>query len=176
MNLKNSRVQKLAPAAMFLALGLVLPFVMGQIPYIGNMLLPMHLPVLLCGLICGWRYGLVVGFMTPIMRAILIGAPTLYPRGVRMALELATYGLIVGLIYGLAKKKSILSVYGAMIPAMLAGRIVWGLISVLQLGAKAEAFTLQAFVAGGFVEAIPGILLQLILIPAVMAVWQKKIS
>ena len=66
--MKNSNVKNLALSAMFIAIGQVLPFFTGQIPQIGNMLLPMHIPVLLCGLICGWKYGALVGFTTPLLR------------------------------------------------------------------------------------------------------------
>lgn len=58
-------------SALFLTMGLVLPIFTGQIPQIGNMLLPMHIPVLLCGLICGWKYGLLVGFITPLLRSFI---------------------------------------------------------------------------------------------------------
>ena len=78
-------LRSLALSAMFLALGLVLPFLTGQIPEIGNLLLPMHLPVLLCGLVCGWKYGLAVGFTTPLLRSMLFGMPTFYPSAVSMA-------------------------------------------------------------------------------------------
>ena len=64
----KQHIRALVLAAMFLALGIVLPFFTGQIPQIGSMLLPMHLPVLVCGLICGWQYGTVVGFVLPLMR------------------------------------------------------------------------------------------------------------
>ena len=67
----KQNTKNLVLAAMFLAIGLVLPFFTGQIPQIGSMLLPMHLPVLLCGLICGWQYGVVVGFVAPLMHAAL---------------------------------------------------------------------------------------------------------
>ena len=59
--------RRLTLSAMFLALGLVLPFLTGQVPQIGNMLLPMHLPVFLCGLLCGWQYGAAVGFALPLL-------------------------------------------------------------------------------------------------------------
>ena len=68
-------LQTLATAAMLLALGLVLPFFTGQIPQIGRMLCPMHLPVLLCGLLCGWKYGLAVGLILPAVRAVPHAAP-----------------------------------------------------------------------------------------------------
>lgn len=93
-NLKN-----LTLAALFLALGLVLPFFTGQIPQIGSMLLPMHIPVFLCGLICGWQYGAAVGFIVPLMRSVLFGMPPLFPTATAMAFELLTYGLVVGLLY-----------------------------------------------------------------------------
>ena len=76
----NPRVQNLALSAMFMAIGLVLPFLTGQIPQIGSMLLPMHLPVLLCGLICGWQYGGLVGFVLPLLRYLLFGMPHLSHR------------------------------------------------------------------------------------------------
>ena len=53
----KQRIYDLILAALCMALGIVLPFFTGQIPQIGGMLLPMHLPVLLCGLLCGWQYG-----------------------------------------------------------------------------------------------------------------------
>ena len=84
----KTNVHNLVLAAMFLALALVLPFLTGQIPQIGGMLLPMHLPVFLCGLICGWRYGAVVGFVAPLMRMALFGMPPLV-AAVAMAFELA---------------------------------------------------------------------------------------
>lgn len=90
--MKNSNIKNLALAAMFMALGLVLPFFTGQIPQIGKMLLPMHIPVLLCGLICGWKYGLAVGFVTPLLRSVIFGMPILYPMAIGMAFELMTYG------------------------------------------------------------------------------------
>ncbi len=65
---KRKNILNLTLAAMFMAIGIVLPFFTGQIPQIGKMLLPMHIPVLLCGLICGWQYGLIVGFVMPFLR------------------------------------------------------------------------------------------------------------
>ena len=85
-------------AAMFLAIGLILPFITMQIPAIGKMLCPMHIPVLLCGYICGWPYGLLIGFITPLFRGVLFGMPALFPNAVCMAFELATYGMITGIL------------------------------------------------------------------------------
>ena len=61
MSKMRRQTKNLTLSAMFTALGLVLPMLTGNIPQIGSMLLPMHIPVFLCSLICGWQYGLAVG-------------------------------------------------------------------------------------------------------------------
>ena len=111
----KKRTQKLTLSAMFLAIGMVLPFFTGQIPKIGNMLLPMHIPVLLCGLICGWFYGLATGMILPILRSFIFGMPMLYPMAIAMAFELAAYGAIVGILYTRLEKKTTVSVYLSLI-------------------------------------------------------------
>lgn len=164
---KNSPVKDLALAAMFLALGLVLPLLTGSNRELGNMLLLMHIPILLCGLICGWQYGGVVGFVCPLLRFAIFGAPPM-PMGIGMAFELAAYGLIVGLVYGLSKWKCVFSLYRAMLIAMLGGRLVWGLARTVMVGAANVPFGWQMFVTSGFITALPGIILQLVLIPIIM--------
>ncbi len=156
-------------SAMFLALGLVLPFLTGQIPQIGSMLLPMHIPVLLCGLICGWQYGAAVGFILPLLRSALFGMPVMFPTAVAMAFELMTYGLVAGLLYGLSRWQCIVALYRSLIIAMLAGRAVWGAAEVILLGFSGSQFTWAAFMSGAFLNAVPGIAVQLVLIPAIMA-------
>lgn len=165
---RKEATQKLTLSAMFMALGLVLPFLTGQIPQFGSMLLPMHLPVFLCGLICGWKYGAVVGFMLPLMRSMIFGMPKLFPTACSMAFELAVYGLVAGLIYGMSHWQCIRALYRSIIIAMLAGRAVWGIVQVILLGLSGGHFTWQMFAAGAFLNAIPGIITQLILIPAIM--------
>lgn len=168
----NNRIKKpiinLTLSAMFLAMGLLLPFLTGQIQQIGNMLLPMHIPVLLCGLICGWQYGLGIGLVMPLLRNLLFGMPPIFPTGIAMALELAAYGAIVGVLYNYSKWKCVLSLYRSMIAAMLGGRLVWGAAMLIMLGVGTDGFTWKAFFAGAFLNAFPGIILQLVLIPAVM--------
>lgn len=166
--MKTNQIKQLTLAAMFMALGLVLPFFTGQIPQIGSMLLPMHLPVLLCGLICGWQYGGIVGFILPLLRYGLFGMPPIFPTGIAMAFELATYGAVVGFLYGRSRYQCLRALYRCLISAMLAGRVVWGIVHVLLIGVADQVFTWQLFMAGAFLNAIPGIILQLIFIPAVM--------
>lgn len=162
-----SPVHTLVLSAMFLALGLVLPFFTGQIPQVGGMLLPMHLPVFLCGLICGWQYGLAVGFVTPLLRLALFSMPPLL-TAVAMAFELAAYGGIAGFLYSRSRWQCIFALYRCLIAAMVGGRLVWAAARVVMTGVAGEPFTWQIFLTGALLNAIPGIILQLIFIPAVM--------
>lgn len=155
-------------SAMFVAIGLVLPFLTGQLQQIGNMLLPMHLPVLVCGLICGWQYGAAVGFILPPLRYVLFGAPPIFPIGVAMTFELAAYGFIAGFLYNRSRWQCIIALYRSLLAAMIGGRLVWGLVRVLLTGVAGEAFTWQMFLSGALLTAIPGIILQLVFIPALM--------
>lgn len=163
----KEHTKKLVLSAMFLALGLVLPLLTGQIRSFGSMLLPMHIPVFLCGLICGWQYGGVVGFTCPLLRYAIFHMPPM-PMGIGMAFELAAYGVIVGLVYGHSRWKCIYSLYRAMLIAMIGGRVIWGIARAIMVGAANVPFGWSAFITVGFVEAIPGIILQLVLIPAIM--------
>lgn len=166
--MKKEAIYNLATASMLFALGLVLPFLTGQIPEIGNMLLPMHLPVLLCGFICGWKYGLLVGASLPILRSLMFGMPALYPSAVTMAFELCAYGFITGFLHCLFKKKNIASVYLTLIPAMLIGRIIKGIANAICYGIINKGYSFAMFISGAFIEAVPGIILQIILIPAIL--------
>ena len=162
-----SPVRALVLSAMFLALALVLPFFTGQIPQVGGMLLPMHLPVFLCGLICGWQYGLAVGFVAPLLRLALFSMPPLL-TAVAMAFELAAYGGIAGFLYSRSRWQCVLSLYRCLLAAMVGGRLVWAAARVVMTGVAGEPFTWQSFLAGALFNAIPGIILQLVFIPAVM--------
>lgn len=168
-----NHTKRIVLSAMFIAIGIVLPFFTGQIREIGNMLLPMHIPVFLCGLICSWQYGTVVGFVLPLLRSMLFSMPPLYPNAIAMAFELAAYGLITGLLYAQFKNKNLRAVILSILPAMLGGRLVWGIAQTALLGLGENGFTFAAFMAGGFANAVPGIILQLILLPSVMLLIEK---
>lgn len=169
----SRHIKNTSLSAMFLALGILLPFVTGQIPAVGSMLLPMHIPVLLCGLICGWQYGLTVGFVLPLLRSFLFSMPPMFPTAISMAFELATYGFVIGMLYARSKWHCIVSLYRCMFLSMLAGRVVWGIVQMLLLGVGKDGFTFSAFLAGAFLHALPGIVLQLVLIPLVMVALRK---
>ncbi len=163
------QIRKLTYAALFLALALVLPFLTGQIPQIGSALSPMHIPVLLCGFLVGWPWGLAVGFIAPLLRSVIFGMPVMVPGAVAMAFELAVYGLVSGILYRLLPKKK-WSIYVTLVVAMLAGRVVWGIARLIIAGLSGNSFTWALFLAGAFTNAVPGIILHIILIPVIVMV------
>ena len=170
------QVRKLTYAALFLALAMVLPFLTGQIPEIGKSLCPMHIPALLCGFLCGWPWGLAVGFIAPLLRSVVFGMPAMFPGAVAMAFELAVYGGMAGLLYRLLPSKP-WGIYAALILSMIAGRIVWGIVRLILAGLSGTQFTWALFLAGAITTAIPGIILQLVLIPVlVMALERAGLS
>lgn len=173
--MKIMTISKMTYAAVCLAMALVLPFATGQIPEIGSMLCPMHLPILLCGFLCGWKWGAATGFVAPLLRSLIFARPPLYPTAMAMAAELAVYGLVAGLLY-CAVPKRIGYTYTALIGSMLCGRVIGGLVQLLLLSLDGTGYTAAIFFAEYFVGAWPGIVLQLVLIPlAVSALERAKL-
>ena len=170
--MNSLRIRKLVYTALYLAIAMVLPFLTGQIPQIGAMLSPMHIPVLLCGFMCGWPWGLAVGFIAPLLRSVLFGMPALFPAAVAMAFELAVYGGMSGLLYRLLPRKP-WAVYAALIIAMIAGRVVWGAVRLLLAGLSGTSFTWALFIAGALTNAVPGIILHLVLIPVLVIAMER---
>lgn len=160
-------VKKTVLSALFLALAYVLPFFTGNIPQIGSMLLPMHLPVILCGFLCGGPWGAVVGAVAPVMRSLLTGGfPPMFPTAVAMSFELAAYGLVCGLVSRAFPRRPAY-LWISLVIGMISGRVVWGVVMAL-IAINGSSFTVTAFVAGAFTNAIPGILLQLVAIPPIV--------
>ena len=162
-----SHTKKITLSALFIALGIIMPFITGQVPQIGSMLLPMHIPVLISGFVLGGPYGAIVGAITPILRSMIFIMPPM-ATAIPMAFELATYGFVTGVIYSKVSK-NIVGVYISLVSAMILGRIVWGCVQAILYG----EMTLAAFIASGFTNAIPGIILQLFLVPLVVRLLQK---
>ncbi|MDL2206712.1 ECF transporter S component [Eubacteriales bacterium OttesenSCG-928-N13] len=159
-------VRQLVLGAMCLALALFLPFLTGQIPEIGSMISPMHIPVLLCGFLCGGPIAAIVGLIAPLLRSLMFSMPPMFPTATAMAFELAAYGLLAGLFYRLLPK-SILNLYVSLILAMLGGRIVWGIVMWL-ITMNGNGFTFQAFLSGAFIKAWPAILIHIVIIPPIV--------
>ena len=171
--MRKNNVYQLTLSALFLALALVLPFLTGQIPTLGSMLLPMHLPVLLCGFVCGWPWGLIVGLVAPLLRSVLFGMPPMMPHALAMSIELCAYGAFSGLLY--AKLKGVnLRLPLALVGAMLLGRICWGLASFALYSLFMPAtFTFPMFLGGAFINAWPGIVAQLVLVPLIVLALER---
>jgi len=166
------KTRDLILSAICLALCMVLPFLTGQIPEIGNMLCPMHLPVLLCGFVVGPILGAAVGLMAPLLRFALFGMPPPFPTGIAMCFELAVYAFTAGYLYRkLPRKRS--SLYLSLLTAMLSGRVVWGIVRAILSGAGQSAFTWGIFFSEAFLTAIPGIILQILLIPLLVVALEK---
>ena len=165
----QNNLLKMVLAALLLALAYVMPFLTGQIPEIGSMLCPLHIPVLLCGFICGWPWGLAVGFIAPLFRSLTLGMPPFFPTAVCMAFELAAYGGIAGWMHKVLPHKKPF-IYCSLLTAMLIGRLVWGAAMFVCMGMNGESFTFAAFLAGAFINAVPGIIIQIVLIPILVMI------
>ena len=175
-NTKNSRTKTLVLSALFLAIGVVLPSLTGSIKEIGDSLLPMHLVIMLCGVVCGYRYAPIVGISMPFLRSLLFSMPPLYPNAVWMALELATYGFVIGFMYSLKKKYSRGYLLLCLVCSMIAGRIVWGISKAVLLGMADKPFGIKAFLVGGFVDAVPGLIIQFVLVPLTVELIERRVN
>ncbi|MBQ3499069.1 MAG: ECF transporter S component [Clostridia bacterium] len=169
---KRKTTLNVALSAMFLALAYVLPFLTGQIPQIGSMLCPMHIPVILCGYFCGGPWGFIVGAVAPLLRSFTLGMPTLFPKAFAMSFELAVYGLMSGILYRVLPKKKI-NIYVSLVLSMIAGRLVWGIVQFCCMGLDATEFGFSAFWAGAVANALPGIVIQIVLIPIIVMLTEK---
>ncbi len=170
---KRDRLVRLATAAMLLAVAFLLPFLTGQIPKFGNMLCPMHLPVLLAGFFCGPILGAIVGASAPLLRSLTLGMPPLFPTAAAMAFELAAYAALSGLLYRFLRGKP-WGVYLSLAAAMLGGRVVWGIASLILYGVAGNTFTFGIFLTQAFVNAAPGIALQIAVIPLLVLTIEKN--
>lgn len=166
--MKKENIRKISYSATFIALGLVLPFLTGQIPEIGNMLLPMHLPVILAGFVVGPAFGSAVGIILPLLRSVIFSRPVMYPSAIAMAFELMTLAAVCGMLYKISRHKCIFSLYRSLILGIIASRAVWGAAMACLMLGSAEGFTFTAFILGAFVDSALGIVIELVLVPAIM--------
>jgi thiamine transporter ThiT len=165
VSMKLSPVKKLVFTAACVALCVVLPLAFHTIPNAGTVFLPMHIPVLLCGLVCGWPYGLVTGLMGPMLSSIITGMPpaAMLPS---MMVECGVYGLVTGLMMKYIRTGKLLpDLYISMLTAMALGRVVSGLAKALIFTPGTAPF---AWVTTSLVAGIPGIVIQLVLMPLVI--------
>jgi len=166
-----NKTKNLTISAMFVALCVILPTAFHSVANAGQILLPMHIPVLLCGMICGWPYGLACGLLGPLLSSLFTGMP---PMAIlpSMLCELAAYGFVSGL---LSRKintgKRIFDIYLPLICAMAAGRVFYGVLNALIF--RAGSYTFSVWLTASFVTSLPGIVIQLILVPAFVYMLKK---
>lgn len=166
-----SNIKKTIYAALCVALGVILPIAFHSIPNAGSIILPMHIPVLICGLICGWPFGLACGILAPLLSSLITGMPPIaYVPS--MLCELAVYGLITGLLFKfIHTKKTIADTYISLVGAMIAGRIVYGILNALIF--SVGKYSMSIWLTSAFVTSIPGIIIQLIIIPVLIVALEK---
>jgi len=158
-------LQQLTRGALLLAVGVVLPQVFHLFGgTAGTVFLPMHIPVLLAGMLVGPLPGLIVGFFSPVLSHLITGMPPMLPLPILifMMVELPIMGLVSGLLY----RKLRLNIFFSLIAAMLAGRVFLGLTFMFMSGILGYQLPpLWTYISGAVVTGIPGIVIQLILIP-----------
>ena len=173
MTKNNKNLLKLVYSAVCLSLALVLPFFLGQVQVFMQGISPMHIPALLCGLACGPWWGLLVGFVAPLLRSLLFTMPPM-ATAIPMAFELAAYGLIAGLLFKALKKMNFWPrTYISMIAAMLIGRCVGGAAKAIVLGMDGKSYGFAAFVSAYFVGTSVGMVLHLIIVPLILYALHK---
>ena len=171
ISLLKMKVKQMVITAMFIAIGIVLPLAFHSIPRAGSILLPMHIPVLLCGIICGFPYGLACGILTPLLSSPLTGMPpAVYLPS--MLFELAAYGTAASLLMHYVQIKNLFAkIYISLIAAMLFGRIVYGIVNALIF--SVGNYSMQIWLTAAFVTALPGIVIQILVIPVIVVILQK---
>lgn len=173
----NKTILKITLSAMFLAIGIVLPFLTGQIQTVGQMLSPMHLPVLICGFICGPIYSFLVGFTLPLLRSLMFGMPPMYPASIAMAFEMGTYGALCGILYPIFSKiikNKVVKLYPPLLISMVVGRVVWGIVRYLIASIdKTLVFNVNLFISGALLTVWPGIIIQLVFVPLIVYAIEK---
>ena len=168
-----NKTKELTVSSMCLALGVILPQAFHTIPNAGSILLPMHIPVLLCGFICGPTYGLIVGVLTPILSHLIFSMPPAAMLG-QMVIELAMYGLMTGLLNKtLNIKNELIKYYVVLILSMIIGRVFYGIVNALFF--KAGSYSLSIWLSTAFVSAIPGIIIQLAIVPSLVKAIKKLV-
>ena len=168
-------VDKIVLTGLFIAIGVILPtFFASQ--ELATKFSPMHIPVFLCGAILGWKYGLLSGVVTPLLRSLLLSMPPLFPVALSMAFELGAYGATMGLLYYYFRpfKNNLINIYISLILSMILGRLVYGIFNATYLGISGNSFVLKTYLASIIVNVIPGIVTHLLIVPAILKVFEDR--
>ena len=148
---RKSGLYSLLVTAILLAVGIVLPFLTGNVQVLGQAI-------------------------SPLLRSVLFGMPPLVPVAIPMAFEMAAYGALCGLLYPMLSKKMSKTCWAmliAMVIAMLAGRLVGGAAKAVVMGIQGNTYTFPAFVTAYFVNTAVGAVIHLIVVPLVVTALEK---
>ncbi len=179
---KNDTLYRMIIAAMLIAIGMVLPRLLGGTEVLGQPISPLHIPALIAGLTLGGFWGGVVGASAPMLGHLVMHAPPSFDKALPMTVECLAYGVISGVAYVLLRrvlkgKPTIVPLLTAQVTAMFLGRIVGGAGKALLMAAGAigmdAGFTFAAFISAYFVSTAVGAVIHLIIVPAVVIALEK---
>ncbi len=176
--MKRSRktLNNMVLTAMFIAIAILLPLLTANIDNYGKMLCPMHIPILICGAVCGWQWGMAAGFISPLLRSLLLQAPVMFPNAVSMAFELAAYGAVIGIMFYIlsSRVERLGSVYISLTLAMIVGRLTLALARFAMFGMFGEPYSWSVFMTEAIVTAVPAIVLQYAIVPPIVYALGRK--
>jgi hypothetical protein len=161
---KLTKTKEVILCGLLLATGIILPMFFHMFGLTGPIALPMHIPVLIGGFLLSPKLALLLGIITPVLSGMLTGMPVMFPMAVIMAFELGIYGLASSL----AVRKFNLSVIPSLIVSMIAGRIAAGLTVAFLVELFGVKMNPLIYIKGAIITGIPGIIIQLIFIPALV--------
>lgn len=175
--MKRNNLYRMVVTAVLLAVGMVLPFLTGQLQSIGKLISPLHIPAFICGLTCGPWWGAALGLVLPVLRSVVFGMPKLMPTAIAMMFELAAYAAVAGMLYPMMlkalKNKRLAAMLIALVIAMLAGRVAGGVAQAVILGAQGSSYGFGMFVAGYFGSNLVGAAIHLVVVPVVVLALEK---
>ena len=174
---RNTFLYRLLITAVLLAIGMVLPFLTGQMQTIGQLISPLHIPVFICGLTCGWSWGAALGFILPIFRGLIFGMPPFPAVGLPMAFEMLVYGLVTGLLYPRLRKvlqnQHIVAMLISMLAAMILGRCAGGATRAVMMGIQGNSYSFAAFFASYFTGTVAGAVIHLFVCPYIVTMLEQ---
>ena len=174
---RNDSLYRLLITAILLAVGMVLPFLTGQLQSFGQLISPLHIPAFICGLTCGWGWGAALGFVLPILRGLIFGMPPFPAVGLPMDFELMFYGLVTGLLYPLTRKafkdKRLVAMLVSMLVAMIVGRCAGGIAKAVMMGLQNQGYAFSTFIASYFTGTVVGAVIHLLVCPLIVLALEK---
>ena len=164
----NNELRQIPLTALFAATAVILPQFFHLVG-LGPTFLPMFLPIMLGSFLLTWKFALVLAILPPLVSFAITGMPPLVPPILPvMLVELIIISLIIS-IFSIHLKKT----YWLALPvAIISDRLILFLIVswiAPMLGYNHPVFTI-ALVGSG----IPGIIMQIIVIPLALKLIQQK--